>query len=303
MRMKEDHMKNGQLKPGYNLQISTENQFITNYAFYHNPGDTLTLISFLLYGRMKYHRFMKEVCADAGYGSEENYEFMERFGINAYVKYNYFHAEQTRKWKRDISKQGNLYYNESEDYFVCPMGQHMELAYKTKAVNGNGYESEISVYRAENCRGCPLRGKCHKGKGNREIRVNHKLRRYKQLAREKLTSPKGLEHRSKRPVEVEAVFGQIKWNKGYKRFRHTGLDKIIMDFGILAIAFNIGKMINKMKNAKKRDDGMDYKTDKRGKLGLMVEILIIEGINLKEETKNRKSKRVPFSDTLIGNNV
>lgn len=96
MRMKEDHMKNGQLKPGYNLQISTENQFITNYAFYHNPGDTLTLISFLLYGRMRYYRFMKEVCADAGYGSEENYEFMERFGISAYVKYNYFHVEQTK---------------------------------------------------------------------------------------------------------------------------------------------------------------------------------------------------------------
>ncbi len=45
---------------------------------------------------MRYCRFMKEVCADAGYGSEENYEFMERFGISAYVKYNYFHMEQTK---------------------------------------------------------------------------------------------------------------------------------------------------------------------------------------------------------------
>lgn len=266
MRMKEDHMRNGQLKPGYNLQISTENQFITNYAFYHNPGDTLTLISFLLYGRMRYFRFMKEVCADAGYGSEENDEFMERFGISAYVKYNYFHMEQTKKWKRDISKQDNLYYNEPEDYFVCPMGQHMELAYRTRAVNDNGYESEISVYHTRNCQGCPLRNKCHKGKENREIRVNHKLRRYKQLAREKLTSPKGLEHRSKRPVE--AVFGQIKWNKGYKRFRHKGLDKIVMDFGILAIAFNIGKMISKQKKAQKGRNGRDYKTDKGRKWSL-----------------------------------
>lgn len=294
MRMKEDHMKNGQLKPGYNLQISTENQFITNYAFYHNPGDTLTLISFLLYGRMRYYRFMKEVCADAGYGSEENYEFMERFGISAYVKYNYFHVEQTKKWKRDISKQDNLYYNEPEDYFVCPMGQHMELAYKTKAVNDNGYESEISVYRARNCQGCPLRNKCHKGKGNREIRVNHKLRRYKQLAREKLTSPKGLDHRSKRPIEVEAVFGQIKWNKGYKRFRHKGLDKIIMDFGILAIAFNIGKIISKQKKAKKGREGMNYKTHKGRKWSFMRNTLIICGINHKKETKNKKRRGYPF---------
>lgn len=96
MHMKEDHMRNGQLKPRYNLQISTENQFITNYTFYHNPSNTLTLIPFLLYGRIRYFRFMKEVCADAGYGSEENYEFMERFGISAHVKYNYFHVEQTK---------------------------------------------------------------------------------------------------------------------------------------------------------------------------------------------------------------
>ena len=296
MRMKEDHMRNGQLKPGYNLQISTENQFITNYAFYHNPGDTLTLISFLLYGRMRYCRFMKEVCADAGYGSEENYEFMERFGISAYVKYNYFHMEQTKKWKCDISKQDNLYYNEPEDYFVCPMGQYMKFAYTIKAVNDNGYESEISVYRAKNCQGCPLQNKCHKGRGNREIKVNHKLRRYKQLAREKLTSPKGLEHRSKRPVEVEAVFGQIKWNKEYKRFRHKGLEKIVMDFGILAIAFNIGKMICKQKKAKKGRDGKDYKTDKGRKLSFMRGIFISCWINHK---KRKKLEGTLFGHPLV----
>lgn len=275
MRMKEDHMKNGQLKLGYNLQISTENQFITNYAFSHNPGDTLTLIPFLLYGWLRYNRLMKEVCADAGYGSEENYEFMGYFGISAYVKYNYFHVEQTKKWKGDISKQENLYYNESDDYFVCLMGQHMKLAYKTRTVNDNGYESEISVYRAADCKECPLRNKYHKGKGNREIRVNHKLRRYKQLARERLISPEGLKHRSKRPVEVEAVFGQIKWNKGYKRFRHVGFDKIVMDFGILAIAFNIGKMIAKGKKTKKKGNGAVYNDSLERNISWIVAIFIV----------------------------
>lgn len=52
---------------------------------------------------------------------------MERFGISAYVKYNYFHVEQKKKWKRDISKQDNLYYNEPEDYFVCPMASIWNL--------------------------------------------------------------------------------------------------------------------------------------------------------------------------------
>ena len=44
MRMKEDAMNNGQTKPGYNLQIATEDQFITDFALFPNPTDTLTLI-------------------------------------------------------------------------------------------------------------------------------------------------------------------------------------------------------------------------------------------------------------------
>ncbi len=40
MRMKEDHMKNGQLKPGYNLQIATNSQFVLSYDLFQNPTDT-----------------------------------------------------------------------------------------------------------------------------------------------------------------------------------------------------------------------------------------------------------------------
>ena len=96
MRMKEDHMKNGQLKPAYNIQIATENQFITNLAIYRRAGDTGTLIPFLKDFRETYHRQSSIVVADAGYGSEQNYEFMENTGIEAFVKYNYFHKEQKR---------------------------------------------------------------------------------------------------------------------------------------------------------------------------------------------------------------
>ena len=107
----------------------------------------------------------------------------------------------------------------------------------------NSYSSWIDTYRAQRCEGCPLRGQCFKGKGNRTINVNHKLKRYKKKAFERLTSERGLFHRSKRPVEPEAVFGQIKTDKQYKRFRHKSFPKIQMDFGILAMAFNLQKLI------------------------------------------------------------
>jgi hypothetical protein len=124
------------------------------------------------------------------------------------------------------------------------MGQHMRLIGKRKNKTKTGYPTTIHLYEAQNCQGCPLRGQCHKAQGSRILSVNHRLRAYKEKAKERLTSEKGLEHRRKRPIEPEAVFGQIKYNRHYKRFRHRGIKKINMDFGILAIAFNMAKLFN-----------------------------------------------------------
>ena len=77
---------------------------------------------------------------------------------------------------------------------------------------------------------------------------NHKLEAYRQKAGELLTSEEGLRHRGKRCIEPEAVFGQIKYNMAYRRFRHIGVDKVKMDFAFFAIAFNIKKMVAKMTN-------------------------------------------------------
>ena len=247
MRMKEDAMNNGQTKPGYNLQIGTENQFITDFGLFPTPGDTGTMPGFLGSFSDRYGHMPKECCADSGYGSEENYSFMEAWGTEAYVKYNYFHKEQKRDFRNDIFRVENLYYNADGDFFVCPMGQHMNRVgtkhYKTE----RGYRTLNAVYRAQRCEGCPLRWGCHRRKdGDREIEVNHRLMKYRRKARERLTSEKGLEHRSKRPIEPEAVFGQIKYNMQYKRFRHFGKDKVTMDFAFFAMAFNIRKMAAKM---------------------------------------------------------
>ena len=248
MRMKEDAMNNGQTKPGYNLQIGTENQFITDFRFFHNPTDTLTMIPFLSSFSLRYGRLAKETCADSGYGSEENYAFMEKNDTEAFVKYNYFHKEQKSAFRDDIFRLENLFYNADKDYFVCPMGQHMEKVGTAHPKTSNGYVTAVTTYRARNCEGCPLRWGCYKRKaGNREIEVNHQLMEYKRKARERLTSERGLEHRSKRPIEPEAVFGQMKYNMNYKRFRHFGKDKITMDFAFFAIAFNIKKMAAKMR--------------------------------------------------------
>ena len=245
MHMKEDAMRNGQTKPGYNLQIATENQFITNFALYANRTDTLTLSSFLESFKSRYHRYAKTVVADSGYGSEENYLFMDVHNMEAYVKYNYFHKEQRPRYTPNPFSPASLYYNKEQDFYVCPMGQHMKRIGMKRSLTSNGFVTYSVRYQAERCDGCPLRGSCFKARGNRIIEVNHQLQHYKQKARELLTSEEGIKHRGRRCIEPEAVFGQTKYNKAYKRFRHFGKDKVNMDFAFFSIAFNIGKMCRK----------------------------------------------------------
>ena len=180
---------------------------------------------------------------------------MSENGMEAYVKYNYFHMEQRPRFKPDPFKAENFYYNEEQDFCICPMGQKMQRIGTRHVKTASGYVSENATYRAIRCEGCPLRCRCFKAKGNRTIELNHRLRKYKQKAKELLCSEEGLKHRGQRCIEPEAVFGQMKNNMNYKRFRHFGKDKVFMDFAFFAIAFNIKKICAKMAK-----EGMDWLT-------------------------------------------
>lgn len=253
MRMKEDAMCNGQTKPGYNLQISSENQFITDFALFPNPTDTLTFIPFLGSFPGRYGRFPKRVVADSGYGSEENYRFMDEAGIEGFVKYNRFHLEHRPRYKPDTFHPDSLYYNEEGDYYICPMGQRMSRTGTLQTRTEGGYISQSACYRAIRCKGCPLRCLCYKAKANqRTIRVNHRLNAYKRKACELLTSEEGIKERGRRCIEPEAVFGQMKSNMAYRRFRYMGKDKVVMDFTFFAIAFNIKKLCSMMRKVDKK---------------------------------------------------
>jgi transposase len=242
MRMKEDHMKNGQLKPAYNLQISSHDQFVVNYSIHQNATDTNTLGSHLEQHKELYNKAPEVLTADAGYGSEENYLLLEKDDIEGYVKYNTFDKEQKEKKKDDPFKSENLFYNKDQDCFYCPMGQRMNKTGEGTRKTSTGFLQQISYYQALRCEGCPLRSRCHKGEGNRIIQINHRLRVLKEKAHTRLTSDKGVAHRKKRCWDVEPVFANIKSNKNFKRFMLRGKRKVEIETGLLAIAHNLGKL-------------------------------------------------------------
>jgi len=241
MRMKDDHMLNGQLKPGYNWQISTQDQFILNYSIHQNPTDTKTLPAHLEQFYTLYGQQPGTVTADAGYGSEQNYQFLAEHYVKAFVKDNYFDKDQHDKGKKNPFSADKLYYDEETDCYYCPMGQPMKRIRSSVKINNDGFRQTYVYYQAQNCQGCPLRGMCHKRNGDRIIEVNHQLRLLKAQARALLLSEEGIKHRKKRCYDVEPVFGNIKYNKGFKRFMLAGCDKVEIEVGLLSIAHNLKK--------------------------------------------------------------
>ncbi len=163
MRMKEDHMKNGQLKPGYNVQVGTENQFIVGFSIHQRPTDTRCLIPHLEQVRERLGVAPKAVIADAGYGSEENYTYLEQQQITAYVKFNTYHKEQTKRWKADISKYENWTYDEERDEYICAADQRLTFRYERYEKTEAGYRVKKRYYRCDACGTCPLRARCTKG--------------------------------------------------------------------------------------------------------------------------------------------
>ena len=242
MRMKDDHMKNGQLKPGYNLQVSSNNQYVTNYSIHHNPTDTTTLTEHLEQYKESYGTSPEIVTADAGYGSEENYEYLESNNIEAYVKHNQFDREQNETIQRKKPFTADkLHYNKEGDYYVCPMGQHMQNTKSYIKKTTTGFTQNIKQYEATNCAGCPLNGACHKSEGNRIIEINHNLNAHKIKANKNLLSEEGIKHRKKRCHDVEPVFANIKSNHHFKRFMLRGKEKVSVETGLLVLAHNLRK--------------------------------------------------------------
>ena len=116
----EDYMRNGQLKPGYNLQIGVISEYICAYDIFPNPSDSKTLIPFLdKISTLNLN--IKNIVADTGYESISNYEYLEKTGYNSYIKPKYFEKSKIRKFKNDLNRVENLIYDFKKINFLEKM--------------------------------------------------------------------------------------------------------------------------------------------------------------------------------------
>ena len=254
MRMKEDAMLNGQLKPAYNLQHGVDSEYITWLDISPRPTDTRTLIPFLkdmeLYLPFKY----QEIVADAGYESEENYLFLEENGQLAYIKPQNYEISKTRKYRQDIGRMENMKYDEKADCYYCKNGQVLTVQYEKREKTASGYRRTVTVYRSNGCSGCPFKTDCIKGNNckipmedrQKVLYVSKKMKEKRQETLERITSDYGTQLRMNRSIQAEGSFANIKEDMEFRRYLYRGNANVTAQSILLAIGYNINKLHHKI---------------------------------------------------------
>ena len=254
MRMKEDAMLNGQLKPAYNLQHGVDSEYITWLDISSRPTDTRTLIPFLkdmeLYLPFKY----QEIVADAGYESEENYLFLEENGQLAYIKPQNYEISKTRKYRQDIGRMENMKYDEKADCYYCKNGQVLTAQYEKREKTASGYRRTVTVYRSNGCSGCPFKTDCIKGNNcktpmedrQKVLYVSKKMKEKRQETLERITSDYVTQLRMNRSIQAEGSFANIKEDMEFRRYLYRGNANVTAQSILLAIGYNINKLHHKI---------------------------------------------------------
>ena len=251
MHMKEDHMRNGQLKPGYNIQIGVESEYIVGVGSFSNITDVNTLIPFLDRIHKHTNRKFERIIADSGYESSENYLYLEEHGQECFIKPQNYEISKTRKYKADPYSAENMTYDPKKDEYTCPNGRKLKFRREKVQTTENGYTVSTKYYSNDKCGRCPHRGKCHKAKtGYRTMRVNQVILEHRPRTLEKLTSEEGTLLRMNRSIQVEGVFGVLKEDYGFRRFLTRGKKNIETQFFLLAFALNIEKLCNRTKKGR-----------------------------------------------------
>lgn len=248
MHMKEDHMRNSQLKPGYNVQIGVEGEYIVGLDISSERSDQLTLIPFLKKLDNDLPQKFENVVADAGYESEENYIFLESNSQNAFVKPQVYESMKKRNYKNNIGKRENMDYDKATDTYTCHNNKKLLPVGITTRTSKSKYKSTITIYESESCEGCEHKAKCTKAAGNRKMQVSKVFVEKRAESLANITTPEGILLRMNRSIQVEGAFGILKEDYGFRRFLTRGKVNVKTEFNLLSFGYNINKLHNKIQN-------------------------------------------------------
>lgn len=256
MRMKEDAMRNGQLKPAYNLQHGVDSEYIVWLTIGPEPTDTTTLKPFIQ--SMEHHLRFKytNIVADAGYESEENYMFLEENGQLAFIKPMSYEISKKRDYKKDISRAENMIYDNVRDRYICAEGHPLTMDHVRHRKSGTGYIQEVTVYQCPKCIDCPRKRECIRGNNcntpleerNKVLHVSKVFAQKREECLNRITSPEGCMLRMNRSIQAEGSFSELKDGMGFRRYMSRGKRNVLTESILLAMARNLNKLHAKIQN-------------------------------------------------------
>lgn len=258
MRMKEDAMMNGQLKPAYNLQHGVDSEYITWIDISAKPTDTGTLIPFLKDMEKHLSFRYQEIVADAGYESEENYLFLEKNGQSSFIKPMNYEISKTQNYKKDIGKMENMEYDPEKDSYRCQNRKMLTVQYQRKQKTATGYIQTVTVYQCHECKGCPFKEKCIKGnncktpmeKREKRLYVSKVMKQKREENVKRIISEYGNQLRMNRSIQAEGSFANVKEDMNFRRYLYRGKENVTAQSVILAIGYNINKLHHKIQNGR-----------------------------------------------------
>jgi transposase len=268
MRMKEDHMRNGQLKPAYNVQVGADAGYVVGIDISQERSDMNTLIPFLSKLEKTLQYKYENVVADAGYDSEENLMHLFSQKQNAYIKPSTYEKSKTRRYKNDIGLAENMVYAEFGDFYICHAGNILYNEYEQNRRTKSGYIRRTSVYKCENCNGCQYKEKCIKQRNcntpieerTKTLYVSRIHTQLKAKAQKRITSEFGKQLRMNRSIQSEGFFGVLKEDKHFRRFMLRGTVKVDVEMQLLGLSFNILKYYYKIRSEKTQKHLYELKT-------------------------------------------
>lgn len=253
MRMKDDHMRNGQLKPAYNIQLATSGAFIVGVMGSQYANDMYTLKPFLNQMLPSYGKHIENIVADAGYESAENYAYLKSRKLNAYIKPANHETKKKKKVKEDIGRRENMHYIESEDVYICKAGKKLVRGKDRIKNTSSGFEYTIRVYTCFECKDCQYSSQCIKSRRNpnpvkKSISYSPMFEEYRKESESNLKTNEGINQRLNRSIQAEGAFSKIKDGLGYDRFRHRSMKKVVADIIMVAMGINLNKLHIKILN-------------------------------------------------------
>lgn len=239
MTLKSDYYSGlgSNMHAAYNTQLMVSKGIICAYHISCSRSDYPDFIPVIEAFYSVFDRYPLRICADAGYGSLENYRFLYKHKIENYVKFQNFDGNVS-------GRNPDRYYLNEDGTIAC---LNNLKGYRTEVPNRHPKKADSVFYRIDGCENCLYKLYCKRYTSNKDenykiFEVNEELTLYKQEAFENLLSVKGIEMRVNRSSQVEGAYGVLKEDMNYTRLRRTSKENVETEFVLTFIGYNIRKL-------------------------------------------------------------